>query len=412
MFLYLIVGIIAFMYVLDIIVSYLNYSYRKKPIPDIVKDIYNEDEYKTWLSYTMERTKLSFIEKTLSIIMVISFLICGVFPIFWDLSEQIFPKSFIMQTNIFILIYVVIMQIMNIPFSYIETFKIEEKYGFNKTSKGTFVKDKIKGFLLVGALLVGIISAISAIYQTFKDDLLYVGLGAWLLLVIVTFVMVYLNTKVFVKLFNKLTPIEEGTLKQRIEQMANRVGFQIKSVSKMDASRRSTKLNAFFSGLGKTREVVLFDTLLEKLSEEEVLSVLAHEFGHMVHKDVPKILVQRTFMYLVFSVLLILILNSTSLFIDFNMPIQNLGFSLILFTLFLEPLGFIMGIINNYLSRKAEYKADAFSATLIDKKHMIKALRILVKENFANLNPHPFYEWIHYSHPKIADRLQAIENLK
>ena len=412
MFIYIIVGIILFMYVLDMIVSYLNYSYRKKPIPTIVKDIYNEEEYKKWLSYTMERSKLSFVDKTLSIIVVISFLIFGVFPLLWNLSEQIAPQSLLIQTNLFILFYFIIHRIINLPFSYIETFKIEEKYGFNKTTKSTFVKDQVKGFLLIGALLFGMVSAISAIYQTFMDQLLYVALGAWLLLVIITFLLVFLNTKVFVKLFNKLTPIEEGTLKEKIEAMANQVGFQIKSVSKMDASRRSTKLNAFFSGVGKTREVVLFDTLMEKLSDDEILSVLAHEFGHMVHKDVPKLLIQRAFMYLVFAVLLILVLSTNRLFTDFNMPINHLGFGLILFTLFLEPIGLILGIITNYLSRKAEYKADAFSADLIDKKHMISALRVLVKENFANLNPHPIYEWIHYSHPKIADRLQAIQNLK
>jgi STE24 endopeptidase len=258
-------------------------------------------------------------------------------------------------------------------------------------------------------LLFGLLSAISALYQAFIDNIMFMILGAWLVLVFITLLIAYLNTKVFVKIFNKLTPLPDGELKDRIIELSHQVGFHIKGISIMDASKRSTKLNAFFSGMGKTREVVLFDTLKDKLIDDEILAVLAHEFGHMVHKDIPKMMIQRSLVYLVFAVMLAGILSIDELFIHFNMPIGFLGFGIILLTILYEPIGLRMSMITNYLSRKAEYKADAFSCKLMDKKYMLSALRKLVKENFSNLNPHPLYEKIHYSHPKIADRLSAIE---
>ena len=411
MFIYIIVGIILFMYVFDLLVSYLNYRNRHKPLPENVSDIYDEASYKKWLSYSMEQTKLGFIDSTFSIVVVIGLLIFGGFALFNQWAESLSPNSYIFKTNLFILFYFAVYTLVSIPFSYIETFKIEEKYGFNKSTRKTFIKDQVKNFLLMGSLLFGLVSGITALFQAFKDQLIFVMIGSWALLVFITLLIAYLNTKVFVKIFNKLTPLEDGDLKDRIIEMAHQVGFEIKAISIMDASKRTTKLNAFFSGMGKTREVVLFDTLMSKLSEDEILAVLAHEFGHMVHKDIPKMMIQRMFMYLVFAGMLLLIFTTSNLFLDFNLPIQHVGFTLILFTLFLEPIGLLLGVITNHLSRQAEYKADAYSASLIDKKHMLSALKKLVKENFSNLNPHPLYEKIHYTHPKISDRIKAIESL-
>ena len=411
MFIYIIVGIILLMYLFDMLVSYLNYKNRHKPLPKNVSEIYDETSYQKWLSYSMEQTKLSFVDNTISVFVVIGLLIFGGFRMFSQWAESISPNSYIFQTNLFIMFYYVVHTFISIPFSYIETFKIEEKFGFNKSTKKTFVKDQIKNFLLMGLILFGLISGVTALFQAFDNQLIVVMIGSWALLVFITLVIAYLNTKVFVKIFNKLTPLPDGSLKDKIIEMAHHVGFEIKSISVMDASKRTTKLNAFFSGMGKTREVVLFDTLMEKLSEDEILAVLAHEFGHMVHKDIPKMMIQRKFMYLVFVGMIIGIFVTKNLFIDFGLPIRHVGFTLILFTLFLEPIGLLLGIITNYLSRQAEYIADAYSASLIDKKHMLSALKKLVKENFSNLNPHPLYEKIHYTHPKISDRIEAIENL-
>ncbi len=409
--LYLIVGIILFMYGVELFISILNYRNRHQPIPENVADIYDQEEYVRWLSYTMENTRFGLISKSFNTILLISFLIFGVFSIWIDWAVAIFPLSTLLQTLGFLFIYLVVTTLISIPFSYYQTFKIEEKYGFNKSTKKTFALDQVKNLLMVTILFGGIVSALNALFIAFEDQLWLFIVGTWAVLVIFITVMFILNTKVFVKVFNKLVPLPEGELKDKIDQLASSVGFEIKSISVMDASKRSTKLNAFFSGLGKTREVVLFDTLLEKLSDDEVLSVLAHELGHAVHKDAPRMLFERSLVFALYAILFGFILSTPSLYQAFNIPVSHFGFGFVLLSVLMDPLNFLIGIPLNYLSRRAEYKADAYSAKLVDKKHMIGALRILVKENFSNLNPHRLYEIVNYSHPKISDRLSAIENL-
>jgi len=409
--LYVIIGIIIFMYFLELLISYLNYQYRNKPIPQNVANIYDQEEYKRWLNYTMENTRFGLISKSFNTLVLILFLVLGVFSMFVDWANLIFPSSVMLQTLAFLFIYLVVTSLIGIPFGYYQTFKIEEKYGFNKSTKKTFVLDQIKNLIMISLLFGGIVSAMLALFIQFQDTLWIFIVGTWAVLVIFITVMFVLNTKVFVKVFNKLVPLPEGELKNRIEKLATEVGFEVKAISVMDASKRSTKLNAFFSGLGKTREVVLFDTLIEKLSEDEILSVLAHELGHAVHKDAPRMLFERSLVFALYAMMFGFILSTPSLYQAFDISVSHFGFGFVLFSVLMGPLDFLLGIPLNYLSRKAEYAADAYSAKLVDKKHMMNALRILVKENFSNLNPHPLNEVINYSHPKMSDRLKAIEEL-
>ncbi len=407
---YLIVGLIIIMFALDLVFSLLNYNYRKNPIPENVNDIYDQEQYSKWLNYTMETMRFGLIKKTLNTAIMLVLLIAGFFGTLegWTTSWMSSPT---LQTLVFLGIIIVGTSIINIPFDYYATFVIEEKYEFNKTKKKTFYIDLFKNLLVTIVLIGGLIALISFLYITFVDHLWLFVLTAWVALVIIIILMFILTTKVFVKLFNKLSPLPEGELRTKIEALATQVGFQVKAISIMDASKRSTKLNAFFSGLGKTREVVLYDTLVEKLSEDEILAVLAHELGHAMHKDAPKMILQRAFIFGIYALILGLIMQSASLGTAFGLSGIHLGFGLILFSILIEPLDFLLGIPLNYLSRKAEYAADSFSTKYVDKKHMISALRILVKENYANLNPHPLFILLHYSHPAASERLGAIEKL-
>ncbi len=407
---YLIVGLILFMFVLDLVVSLLNYNYRNKPIPENVKDIYDKEQYQKWLNYTMDNMRFGLIKKVFDTLLMVGLLIFGFFGVLegWTNSWFISPT---LRTLSFLGVILIGLSIINIPFSYYTTFVIEEKYGFNKTTKKTFVFDFIKNLLLMTVLIGALIALLSFLYGQFSDRLWLFVLFAWIALSIIIVLMFILNVKVFVKLFNKLSPLPEGELRNRIEALATEVGFQVSAISSMDASKRSTKLNAFFSGLGKTREVVLYDTLIEKLSEDEILSVLAHELGHAMHKDAPKMILERIVVFGLYAAIIGLIMQSSALATAFGLSGIHLGFGLILFSILIEPINFILGIPLNYLSRKAEYAADAFSARYVDKKHMMSALRILVNENYANLNPHPIYILLHYSHPAIPDRLGALEKL-
>lgn len=407
---YLIVGLILLMFVLDLVVSLLNYNYRNKPIPENVKDIYDQERYEKWLNYTMDNMRFGIIKKVFDTLLMVSLLLFGFFGVLegWTNSWFISPT---LRTLSFLGVILIGLSIINIPFSYYSTFVIEEKYGFNKTTKKTFVFDFIKNLILMTVLVGALIALFSFLYLQFADRLWLFVLFAWIALSIIIVLMFILNVKVFVKLFNKLSPLPEGELRTRIEAMANEVGFKVTAISSMDASKRSTKLNAFFSGLGKTREVVLFDTLIEKLSDDEILSVLAHELGHAMHKDAPRMIFQRVIIFGLYAAIIGLIMQSANLATAFGLSGVHLGFGLILFSILIEPIDFILGIPLNYLSRKAEYAADAFSAKYVDKKHMMSALRILVTENYSNLNPHPIYILLHYSHPAIPDRLGALEKI-
>jgi STE24 endopeptidase len=404
---YLVIGIIVGIYLLELGLSLLNNGQKNQPIPAVVSDVYDEDAYKNWRAYQAEVFKIQFSSRTLSVLLIIVFLLTGVFGLFEEVSRNI-SESTVLQTLIFIGFYMGIFFVLNIPIKYYFQFVIEEKYGFNKTTIKTFLLDQLKALLLTVVLLGGIIALLNSVYLRFDDNLLtFIGLS-WLILMTVLLVFAYLNTRVFVKIFNKLTPLEDGDLKTKIETLVKEIGFKVRGIYIMDASKRSTKLNAFFSGFGKNKEIVLFDTLVDKLNDEEILAVLAHEFGHAVHKDVTKIMVQQAVIFAIFGAMITAILLWNDLATTFGLTEMTFGFALIMLMVLFSPLNFILGIGANYLSRKAEYKADAFSAKYVDKKHMVSALKGLAKENYSDLNPHKWYAFVYYSHPEMALRINAI----
>ncbi|MGE4321363.1 MAG: M48 family metallopeptidase [Acholeplasmataceae bacterium] len=403
----LIVSLILVMFILKLVISILNYQHSIKSVPENVAHIYDQEVYQKWLDYHRDQMKFGLISKSVSLIVILLLLMFKVFGWLEALSLEL-SGSVYLQTLIFLGIYFLFDSLIAIPFDYYLTFVIEEKHGFNKSTKKTFWIDQIKNFLLTIVLMGGIILGLLAIYRAFVNQIWIFILGAWLVLTAVMILMFLLNTKVFVKLFNKLTPLEEGSLKSSIDELASKLGFEINKISVMDASRRSTKLNAFFSGLGKQRDVVLYDTLIEKMSEEQILAVLGHELSHALHKDTTKMLIQQILVFGVFASFIGLILNWTNLFTDLGLQGINFGFAMILFSILMEPISMLIGIPTNYLSRVAEYRADKFGAEQVSKEAMISALEVISRENFANLNPHPLFVTLYYNHPTTSDRIKAI----
>lgn len=406
----IVIGLVVLFYALDLALTWVNYWHRKQPIPANARDIYDQERYTKWLNYSLERMRFEIIVKTFSTGLLLALLGLGVFGWVEGVTNQWFEHP-ILQTLSFLAVFVLFSTLISLPFDYYATFVIEEKYGFNKTTHKTFVLDLLKSLLLSAVLGGGLVALLNALYLAFIDRLGIFILAAWLVLAVVMVVIFVLNTKVFVKIFNKLSPLPEGSLKDRIEALADRVGFNVNAIWVMDASRRSTKLNAFFSGLGRTREVVLYDTLIEKLGEDEILSVLAHELGHAVHKDVPRLLGLQIAVFGLYAAAIGFILQSAALAQAFGLSGVHFGFSLVLFSILISPLMFLLSIPLNYISRKAEYAADAFAARLAGKEASTSAFKILAQENLANLNPHPLYVWFHYSHPPIPERLRAIDEL-
>lgn len=389
--------------------SRLNYNNQNAPIPEVVNDIYGETEYKRWQAYTMENHKFSNISKIVTQVVFLILLVSGAFVVFQGWAEQL-TNHVPLQVVYFMAPYFIISRIIGIPFSYYDTFVIEEKYGFNKATKKTFVLDKIKGIILTIIFGGGLLYLIGTIQFHMNSGMTFF-IVTWLSLMVIFFLIMILYVPVFVPLFNKLSPLEDGELKIMITSFANSVGYEISKISVIDASKRSSRLNAFFSGMGKFKQIVLYDTLIEKMSNEEIVAVLAHEIGHNKHKHVISGLFERGITLFIYVGLLMLVLNEAIFSTAFGFDAASIGFSLVLFIVLLEPISILINLVSAGISRKHEYQADAYASTKFKKEPMITALKVLSKENFSNLTPHPLYVKLRYSHPPTADRINAIMEL-
>jgi len=385
--------------------SILNYNNRTAPIPKIVADVYEKDEYEKWLKYSMENYRFSLVESVFGVFLSLVLLLSGLFLVFKDISEGI-SSNLAIQTLIFMGIYFLVSFFFDIFFSYYAKFSIEERYGFNKSTKKTFVIDKIKGLILTIIFGGGLIYLLFTLYDETGNWFI---ITAWASLVAIMLFINMFYVKLIVPLFNKLRPLEDGDLKNKINAFGNKVGYEVTKISVIDASKRSTKLNAFFSGLGKMKQVVLYDTLIEKMSPDEMVSVLAHEIGHSKHKHIYSGIIQSSIVISVNLGVLLFTLKSPLLSTAFGFDDAHFGFGLIIFTVLLSPISIIIGAIASGISRKHEYQADKYAVDNGFKVPMMNALKVLSKENFSNLTPHPLYVKLTYSHPPVADRLQAIE---
>jgi len=405
----IILSIIVVMFLFETIVSVMNYNNRKAPLPENVKDLYDEEKYNTWLSYTMSNFRFGMLANIVTTSLMVGLLLFGAFG--W-LEETVngLVKSEVLQILLFLFAYYLVTFIVGLPFSYYRVFVIEEKFGFNKMTKKLFVIDKIKNLLIVVIIVGGLLAALFTAFSAFSDDIVTFAIIAYVGIAVVMLLLFMFNG-VFVRWFNKLQPLEEGTLKSSIDALGKKLGFEVKKIYTMDASKRSTKLNAFFSGLGKSKEVVLFDTLVEKLSEDEIVSVLAHELGHATHKDTTKLLFEQLLVVGLYVALLAYILTEPSLYTSFGLGGIHFGFALILLSVLLSPVTTIINIFTNYMSRVMEYKADAFAVKHTSEEAMAGALKKLVTENFSNLTPHPLYEALNYNHPNVSKRLEAISKV-
>ena len=400
------ITVILAVFLLDLWMSMLNYRHRHQPIPENVADVYDETSYLNWLNYTMENHRLSIATKVVQTGVLLLFLWQGIFPALARLTESITSHS-VLQILLFMGSYFIIRYLLSIGFDWYHTFYIEDRYGFNQSTLGTFLLDQVKTVTLSLVLGGGILYVLLTLY-------LYAGnrfvLYAWIFSVGLAATVNLLYVPVFVPLFNTLSPLPAGELQEKINAIARRTGYEVKKISVIDASRRSPRLNAFFSGFGRFRHIVLFDTLLKKCTTAEIVSVLAHEIAHARHRDVLRNLVIFMVQISVALAVLSLFLASESLALAFGFQEIHLGFAIILFGILMEPFGILLGIPLSAISRKAEYRADEFAAGTTDPEAMVSALKVLARENFANLTPHPLVVKMTYSHPPISRRIESIRH--
>ncbi len=403
---YIIIAILIAGFILERWLDFLNLKNTRDQLPAELEDVYESDRYKESQAYKRTNTRFSFFTSSFNLIIILLMFFLGGFAYVNDLAYTI-SNNHIVAALVFFGILMLASDILNTPFDLYDTFVIEEKFGFNKTTPKTYFMDKIKGWLLGAILGGGIFALIIWFYQLTGKDF---WIWAWMLASGFMIFMTMFYSNLIVPLFNKQTPLEEGELRTAIENFAEKAGFTLKNIYVIDGSKRSTKANAYFSGLGNKKRIVLFDTLIQDLSRDEIVAVLAHEIGHFKKKHTLTgtiISIAQTGLTLfLFS----LFLNNPALSQALGVAEPNFHLSLVAFGILYTPITIILGLFVNLFSRKNEYEADRFAARKYSAESLIRALKKLSSKNLSNLTPHPLYVVFHYSHPPLLQRVRALKS--
>lgn len=403
----IILAFIVFNFILEFILDRLNAKTWDLPIPKELDGIYDEEKYAKARQYHKAKEKLSSIATVFSTILIILFLLFKGFA-FVHLQVAAITSSPVLQALFFFGAFSVASDIIGLPFELYGIFVIEEKFGFNKMTWKTYLSDKLKGYAL-GALIGGILLSTFVWFYTAAGNLFW--LYAWGLFSAFTLFITMFYTSLIVPIFNKLKPLEEGSLREKIEGFAQKINFPLTNIFVIDGSKRSTKANAYFSGLGSKKTIVLFDTLINEQTEEELVSVLAHEVGHYKMKHIQKGMIIGILQMGALLFLLSLFINkpalSQALGLQTDIPVFHLG--LIAFSLLYSPFSMVTGIFMNIISRKNEFEADNYAKENTGSgEHLITALRKLSANNLSNLNPDKWYVFFHYSHPPLLERVRNL----
>jgi STE24 endopeptidase len=409
---WLLLGIVTFIlidFAAGRVIDFLNENSKNAPLSPLAAEIYNRDEYAKSLEYGTAKYKVELFTSVISTVVMLSAIILGWFAWLDQAIRDRFSNN-LLVTVIFFGVLIVAGMIANLPVSYYSTFVIEEKFGFNKTTKKLFVMDTIKQLMLSVALGLPIIYLIALIYQNLESTFWLVG---WLAVSAISLFMFIFGTRIFLPMFNKLKPLPEGELRSEVEAYCKSQGFPLSKLWEMDASKRSTKLNAFFSGMGKVKIIGLYDTLIEKLTTKETVAVLAHEVGHYKRKHVYTMFAFSNIQTLVIFSLMGWLLSNPNLSKALGSDTPSFHLSMIAFFMLFTPVSTLLGLINNSFSRHNEYQADQYSIDTYPgaREYMYSALKKLSVESLSNLNPHPVYVAVHYSHPPILDRLANLQKV-
>ena len=396
--------LVIFNFLFTTVLEYLNDKNWKDNIPDEFKDFYDAESYIKAKNYKISRGKLSTVSSSLSFVFTLAMLYFFGFGLLSDLANS-FSDSVILQSSAFFMILYLFNFVIGIPFSYYSTFEIEEKYGFNKTDIKTFILDKLKGLIITSVFILGLTSLAVLIIDFFSTGFwLWLWLGLSLLMILLN--MFYAD--LIVPIFNKLTPLENGELRDKIEAYSKKVGYSLKNIFVIDGSKRSSKANAFFSGLGPRKTIALYDTLIQKHSDEELVSVLAHEVGHFKKKHILLSMILTIFQLGIMCYLFELCMSFDLVANALGSSTMNFHIGIIAFSFLYSPVGLIIGVLMNILSRKNEFEADNYAKETYDGNSLSLALKKLSVDSLSNLYPHPLYVFIHYSHPPLIQRLSKL----
>lgn len=404
--LFIFIGLTIFNFLFTTVLEYINDKNWKESIPNDLEGFYDSDKYQKAKNYKIERGKISLLNSSISFVITLLMLFFFGFGLISEYAVS-FSNSTIIQSCIFFMIFHLLTTFLGMPFSYYSTFFIEEKYGFNKTTLKTFIVDKIKG-LFISSLFIIVLTSLAIV------SIEYFSTGFWIWLWIgLSLFMVFLNmfyADLIVPIFNKLTPLENGELRSKIESYSKKVGYSLKNIFVIDGSKRSTKANAFFSGLGPRKTIALYDTLIEKHTDEELVSVLAHEVGHFKKKHILVSMFLTILQLGIMCYLFELCMNMEVIASSLGSSKMNFHIGIIAFSFLYSPIGLITGVLMNILSRKNEYEADKFAKDTYNGNFLELALKKLSVDSLSNLYPHPLYVFVHYSHPPLLKRLARLKD--
>lgn len=391
----------------DKLLTILNLKYMKSELPSEALDIYSADKYLKSQLYEHTKAKLYLSFSIVQLLILIIAILFNIFPFIDELVRKLSTNN-VLQTILFFFIVAIIAEIISIPFQIYSVFVIEQKFGFNKYTPLLYITDKLKNWILSSILGGGLLALITWVYYNTGNWFILITIC---IIVIFTILMNMFYTTLILPLFNKLKPLSNEQLKEAIIAFTQKIEFPLQQIYVIDSSKRTTKSNAFFSGLGRKKKIILFDTLLLNHTPEEIIAILAHEIGHYKKKHLIKGMITGILKISLSLLLLYIFLQYPNFQYAFGISIPSFHFGLLIFYIIYSPFSFILDIIANYFSRQFEKQADTFAANNYNSEHLVNALKKLTSSNLTNLTPHPWYAFVHYSHPPVLKRIQYLKNL-
>jgi len=400
------ISIITFTFVLEQVMQYLNGKSWTGIVPEKLADLYNKEEYTKAQNYDFDKKKLSRLGSIIGFFITMIILLTGGFGWLYNFTGR-YTQDLILHTLLFFASYGIVMDIINTPLSLYSVFVIEEKYAFNRTTIKTFILDKLKGYLLGGLIGGCLLSMFVIFYQISGSNFWWI---AWFSISGFTLLLSMFYSSVILPLFNKLIPLPDGELRTALVNYCNQVKFPVSNLFVMDGSKRSAKANAFFSGLGPKKKIVLFDTLIEKHNVDELVAVMAHEVGHYKRKHTYKMTIISILQTGLMLFLLGQFINTPALSYALGSSVAVLALGMIGFFMLYSPVSILLSMVTNSLSRKHEYEADNYAKETFGALPLMDALKKLSKDNLTNLTPHPAFVFLYYSHPTLLQRINSLEN--
>jgi len=395
-------------YLLDTLAKLLNLRSLKTQVPSEFSDVYDENRYRRSQEYTRTNTWYELIASTIMLVALLAFWFAGGFE---GLDQLIRGLKL---PNIFAgLLYFgslcVARELLMLPFAIYHTFVIEQRYGFNRTTAGTFIVDRLKEWCISGLVLGGFLLIVLALFDSFG---LRAWIIAWICTAAISVILIYLAPKIILPLFFKFSPVPAGNLKEQVTEFCFRQRFPIRELLVIDGSRRSSKANAFFTGFGSNKRIALYDTLINNHTVPELLAVLAHEIGHSKKHHIIQHFVFGQLNLLLLFLGASFCISRPELFEAFGVTTASYYVGLTLYGISIRPVAVLIGILANFWSRKHEFEADRFAAEALgDPNPLIQALKRLSKDSLSNLTPHPLLVGLHFTHPPVLARVLALRNL-